>query len=81
MSCNKDALGSERLVQRAIKCAGSSGSNPHSLQIALPVAPRYLRARNRQASASRPSQPTRRRMRRLLSLVSFGRPMVTDQCD
>ena len=62
----------DRAGQLYMKCAESSGSKVHSLQVgSLEV--------KRQTSASSPWHPTNRRILKLFSLDIFGLPRVTSQ--
>ena len=60
----------ERAGQRYMKCAGSSGSKVHSLQVGSLVTLEV----KRQTSASSPWHPTNRRILKLFSLDIFGLP-------
>ena len=76
-----ESLVETKAEQRSMKWAGTAGSSLQSLQVgSFTAAAAYLRLLNRLPSASSPSQPTRRRIRKLFKRVSLGSPRVTDQC-
>ena len=70
----------ERAGHLAMKWRGSSGSEWQSLQVGLLGWLRSFLHRKRLASASSPSHPTRRRMRKLFLRVAWVSWRVTVQC-
>ena len=81
MEIRSESLVETKAEQRSMKWAGTAGSSLQSLQVgSFTAAAAYLRLLNRLPSASSPSQPTRRRIRKLFKRISLGSPRVTDQC-
>ena len=70
----------ERAGHLAMKCSGSSGSEWHSLQVESFGWQLMFLHRNRLASASRPSHPTKRRIMKLFIRVAWVLWSVTVQC-
>ena len=72
-------LAAFREWQFVIKCSAFSGPRPHSLQVGSPLDLPWVRYLKWLASCSKISQPVRRRIRKLVRLVAFVSPSVTDQ--
>ena len=68
-------LAASREWQFVIKCSAFSGPRPHSLQVGSPLDLPWVLYLKWLASCSKPSQPVRRRIRKLVRLVAFVLPL------
>ena len=68
-------LAASREWQFVIKCSAFSGPRPHSLQVGSPLDLPWVLYLKWLASCSKPSQPVRRRIRKLVRLVAFVSPL------
>ena len=68
-------LAASREWQFVIKCSAFSGPRPHSLQVGSPLDLPWVLYLKWLASCSQPSQPVRRRIRKLVRLVAFVLPL------
>ena len=68
-------LAASKEWQFVIKCLAFSGLRPHSLQVGSPLDLPWVLYLKWLASCSKPSQPVRRRIRKLVRLGAFVSPL------